>query len=300
MAARICVVGSSNIDLTFRTPRLPQAGETLLAPEFHLGYGGKGANQAVMAARLGAEVRMVTRIGHGVFADGIRSNFAREGIGLEFVLSTNAYPTGVAAIMVDDAARNCILIHPGANQALTKADVTAAAAAFAGVDFVLAQLETPQEATLEAFRLARTAGVRTLLNPAPAASNVSEILALTDVCVPNEHELAVLVDDPSANLEASAHALRRLGPPTVIVTLGERGALLATAAGTSVVPAPRVDAIDSSGAGDAFIGALAVFLTEGKSLTNAVAWANQVAALSVTRSGTQSSFPRRAEITGLE
>lgn len=296
MRPRICVVGSSNLDLTFRLPRMPSAGETLLAPGFQLGYGGKGANQAVMAARLGADVRLIARIGSGSFAEGMLANLQAEQIDCSAVIGAAGQQPGIAAIMVDDAAQNAILIHPGANQALSAADIHANQAAILDADFVLAQLETPQEATLAAFHLARSRGVRTLLNPAPALPLLPEVLALTDLCVPNEHELALLVGKPAAELPGDALRLRARGPGMVIVTLGERGALLVTPTETSMIPAPSVAAVDTSGAGDAFIGALAVFLAEGDAPAAAIERANRVAALSVTRPGTQTSFPRRVEL----
>jgi ribokinase len=298
----VCVVGSTNIDLTFRTARLPNPGETLAGHGFQLGYGGKGANQAVMAARLGARVAMVGKVGRDVFGEGALRNYREQGVDIRHVLVDDQRPTGVASIVVDDAARNCILVVPGANLALTPQDVRAAAGAIEGAGVLLCQLEVPIETVAEAVRIARAAKVTTILNPAPAVPLPDELLALADLCVPNESEIELLTGGQKATTtqEAAAAAweLLRRGPRTVIVTLGERGALFADAAAAEHVAAPAVAAVDSSGAGDAFIGALGVFLAEGAPLREAVRQANAVAALSVTRLGTQASFPSRKEVFG--
>jgi ribokinase len=298
-APRLCVVGSANIDLTFRTARLPRSGETLTGHAFHLGYGGKGANQAVMAARLGAHVRLVAKVGRDAFAAQMLRHLQAEGLDAAFVAVDADTSSGVAAIMVDADAHNCILVVPGANHALTPADVHRAGAAIQGAEAVLCQLEVPIETTLEAFRVAKAAGVRTILNPAPAATLPDELLRLTDLCVPNEPEIELLTGRSVAtvaDVEAAARALRERGPSVVIVTLGARGSLVLDETNSKHVPAPHVDAVDTSGAGDAFIGALAVFLAEGTALLEAVRKANAAAALSVTRLGTQSSFPKRVEV----
>jgi ribokinase len=294
----ICVVGSSNIDLTFRAARLPRPGETLPGHGFQLGFGGKGANQAVMAARLGAQVRMVSRVGRDVFGEQTLAHYRAEGIDTSHVRADAERPTGVASIVVDDEARNCILVVAGANGALSPADVRAAAEAIRTADVLLCQLEVPVETTGEALRLARAAGVRTVLNPAPGLPLPDELLALADLCVPNETEVEALTGLPAATppeAEAAARALLRRGPGTVIVTLGRRGALVVDAKAAQHVPGAEVEAVDTTGAGDAFIGALAVALADGRPLAEAVRRANLLAALSVTRPGTQTSFPRRDE-----
>jgi ribokinase len=295
---RVCVVGSCNIDLTFRTARLPRPGETLAGRAFLLGFGGKGANQAVMAARLGAAVAMVGKVGRDVFGERALANFRDQGIDTTHVATDEQEATGTAAILVDDAANNCILVVPGANQGLGPADVRAAAAVIEAADVLLCQLEVPVETTLEAFRIARAGGVRTVFNPAPAAELPDELFRLTDLCVPNETEAeqltGVSVSSVGAATEAG-HALRRRGADRVVVTLGERGAVLVDAEGVGHIPAPAVRAVDPSGAGDALIGSLAVFLAEGLPLRAALLRANGVAALSVTRDGTQAAFPTREE-----
>jgi ribokinase len=295
---RVCVVGSSNIDLTFRTPRLPKSGETLTGESFQLGFGGKGANQAVMAARLGGQVTIVTKVGRDVFGERTVHNYREHGVNTAYVLTNEHHATGVAGIIVDDDARNCIIVTPGANQSLSVEDVRRATAALHVADVLLCQLEVPIDTVLEAFRLARAAGVKTVLNPAPARHLPEELLRLTDYCIPNEPEIEHLTGHAVTTPQeaaAAAHKLRKRGPHTVIVTLGEWGALLMEEQRAVHIPAPKVKAVDTTGAGDVFIGSLAVYLAEGLSLDQAVRRANTVAALSTTRPGTQASFPTRVE-----
>jgi ribokinase len=294
----ICVVGSSNIDLLSRVPRLPKLGETLPGHSFHMGYGGKGANQAVMAARLGARVTMVTKVGRDVFGEGTVQNYRAQGIDPQFVLFDETRFSGVAPIFVDDNAQNFIVIVPGANLGLVPEDVHAAREAICSADLLVCQLEVPVETTLEAFRVAKGAGVRTILNPAPATPLPDELLGLADFCAPNETEAELLTGLPVRTIEeaeAAARCLLDRGPGVVIVTLGERGVLLVQGPEAEHIPAVKVEALDPTGAGDAFIGGLATFLGEGLPLGDAVRRANGVAALSVTRTGTQVSFPTRAE-----
>ncbi|MFL5241316.1 MAG: ribokinase [Gemmataceae bacterium] len=299
---RICVVGSSNIDLFFRTARLPKPGETLSGRDWFLGYGGKGANQAVMASRLGAKVVMVSRIGKDVFGEGVLNNFQLEGIDIGNVRVDDRRSTGLASIVVDDDARNCILLVPGANQSLTPQDVRNALPVIQSVNLLLCQLEVPLETTLEACRLARAAGVRTVLNPAPAIELPKELLALVDYCIPNESEIELLTGLPTGNLaqcEKAALDLLHRGPKVVLLTLGASGTMIAEENIAELIPSTPVHAVDTSGAGDAFIGSFAVFLSQGAALREAVRKANAVAALSVTRPGTQTSFPRREEVEAL-
>jgi ribokinase len=294
---RICVVGSSNIDLISMVPRLPKLGETLVGRSFHLGYGGKGANQAVMAARLGAQVTMVTRVGRDVFGEGTLKNYRDQGIDTTYVLFDESRFSGVAPIFVDDHAQNFIVIVPGANTGLSPEDVHTARQVVTGADVLVCQLEVPVETTLEAFRVAKSAGVRTVLNPAPAAPLPDELLQLTDICAPNETETELLTGQPVHSLAEAGTAARLLhdrGPAVVILTLGERGALVLDGEAVEHVPAVAVEAVDPTGAGDAFIGSLAVYMAEGLALRDAVLRANAVAALSVTKIGTQVSFPQRA------
>jgi ribokinase len=296
---RLCVVGSVNTDLTFRVPRFPQPGETLPGYGFHLGHGGKGANQAVAAARMGAEVVLVAKVGDDRFGESASDNLRSQGVDTAHVTCTPDFPTGTAAVVVDDAARNCIVVVPGANGTLSSEDVGRAAAAVRSARLLLCQLEVPVATSLEAFRLARQAGVTTVLNPAPAVPLPDELIRLSDLCIPNERELEVLTGRPVASLEevvAAAHVLRQRGPRTVVVTLGGRGAAVVDESGNDHVSGRAVAAVDTSGAGDAFIGSLAVFLAEGLPLRSAVGKANAAAALSVMRPGTQASFPTRAGV----
>ncbi|MEW6231044.1 MAG: ribokinase [Chloroflexota bacterium] len=301
---KICVVGSSNIDLVIQAPRLPKLGETLIGHSFHIGYGGKGANQAVMAARLGAEVTMITKLARDVFGEGTMKNYREQGIDTTYIFFDTSCSSGVASIFLDDQAQNFIAIVPGANMALSPADVQTARAAIQAADVLVCQLEVPVETTLKAFRIARSSGVRTILNPAPAAPLLSdgrrsdELLQLTDICAPNETETELLTGQSAKTLEEAERAARQLlarGPKTIILTLGERGALLVEQNAVEHIPVIHVDAVDPTGAGDAFIGSLAVYLAEGLALRDVIRRANAIAALSVTRVGTQTSFPTRAE-----
>jgi ribokinase len=296
---RICVVGSSNVDLTFRTSRLPKPGETLAGETFHLGFGGKGANQAVMAARLGARVTMVSKVGRDLFGEQTVQNYRSQEIDTQHLSVDELRSTGMAAILVDDQARNCIIVIPGANSGLTPEDVRDSAGSIQAADVLLCQLEVPIPTTLEALRLARSAGVRTVLNPAPATPLSDGVLQLADLCVPNETELEALSGCAVADLaqvEIAARVVLNRGPGQVIITLGDRGAMVVDARSAAHFPAVPVAAVDSTGAGDAFIGGLAVFLAERLPLGDALRRANAVAALSVTRPGTQASFPMRAEV----
>lgn len=299
MTSRICVMGSANVDLTFRTPRFPQPGETLTGHAMHQGMGGKGANQAVAAARLGADVNFVACIGDDAFgAEAIRQ-YEADGIDTSGIRGVAGQPTGTAAIIVDDRAENSIIVIPGANAMLSPDDVQRAAAAIAAADAILCQLETPIAATLEAFRIARVAGTRTVLTPAPAVELPDELLDLCDVCVPNRTEIEVLVGRPVRNLEearAAAQLLLDRGVKTVALTMGSEGAFIVDQSVAAAIPAMQVEPVDTTGAGDAFAAALSVFLCEGLSLQEAAVRATVAGAITVTRLGTHASFPHRKEL----
>jgi ribokinase len=298
MSTKICVVGSSNIDLISRVPRLPKLGETMTGHSFHLGYGGKGANQAVMAAKLGARVTMVTKLGRDVFGEDTLKNYRNQGIDTTFVMFDETAASGVAPIFVDNRAQNFIVIIPGANGKLSSADIQSAAQAIRESNLLVCQLEIPLETTLEAFRIARAAHVKTILNPAPAVPLSDELLQLTNICVPNETETELLTGASVQSLIDAENAARKLlarGVGLVILTLGERGVLVIDEKKAEHIPSVKVNAVDPTGAGDAFIGCLSVFLGEGFELREAVRRANAIAALTVTKIGTQTSFPGRAE-----
>jgi ribokinase len=299
MTARVTVVGSLNMDLVARAPRIPQPGETIIGGDFHTVPGGKGANQAVAAARLGAQVSMVGRVGRDAFADPLLNNLAAAGVDHTFVTQDPEAATGVALIVVDDAGQNSIVVASGANMRLSLADVDGAEAAIAAADALLLQLESPLETVTRAAKVARAHGVKVILNPAPARSLPGALLSLVDVLIPNESETALLTGMPvgdQAEAEAAATALRGLGVGTVILTLGERGALLAREEKTELFPAFDVTSVDTTAAGDAFVGGFAVALAEGQSLAEAVRWGNAAGALATTKLGAQPSLPTRQEI----
>jgi ribokinase len=296
------MVGSSNIDLIARVPRLPAPGETLHGSSFSMGFGGKGANQAVMAARLGAQVSVVTKVGRDLFGQDTLKNYQDQGIDSTHVLFDDVRFSGVAPIWVDEkTGQNAIVIVDGANNGLTPADVRAASAAIQGAQILICQLEIPLESTIEAFKVAKAAKtVLTILNPAPAQALPAELLALTDIIIPNETETALLTGltvDTNAQAEAAARALRGYGPRTVILTLGSRGALFIDGDQPPVyVAAQPVTAVDTTGAGDAFVGSFAYFTALGLPLRGAIEKACAVATRTVLKVGTQTSFPTAAEI----
>lgn len=298
---KICVVGASNIDLISYAPRLPKLGETLHGSRFQMGFGGKGANQAVMAARLGATVTMITKVGNDLFGQDYLNHYEGLGFDTRYVFKTAEAATGVAPIWVEETSgNNAIIVTAGANDLLSPADIAAAQEAIASAQIVLCQWECALETTLAALRLAQSAGVTTIFNPAPARANLpAEAYGLSDIFCPNESETELLTGRPVdtlAQAEAAAHILLDRGARKVILTLGERGSLLVTAERTLHVPTMAVQAVDTTGAGDAFCGSLAYFLAAGQSIERAMAHANHVAATSVQKAGTQSSFPERASL----
>lgn len=292
---KVCVVGSANLDMNCYVDRFPAPGETIHGRRFTTGYGGKGANQAVMAARLGAEVTLIARVGDDAFGRDMLEHFRREGIDTRFVTPTAGMATGVAVITVDGAGYNHIVVIPGANGELGPQDVEAARPAVEGTGVLVCQMEVPMAANLAAMRLASAAGVPVVFNPAPATADVpAEVYRLSTVSCPNEHEAALLTG--TRDEAAAARAMLGRGARSVVVTLGERGCLLATAGGLLELPGEKVEAVDTTGAGDAFVGSLAFFLARGIPLADAARRANRVAAASVRTPGTQTSFPWAAEV----
>lgn len=292
---KLVVVGSSNMDMVVKTERIPRGGETVLGGDFVMVPGGKGANQAVCAAKLGADVALVARVGEDVFGEKSFQNFEATGVDTRFVTRDQANASGVALIAVDASGENAIVVAPNANSALAPADVDAAREAIAGADAVILQLEIPAETVAHTVELAHSLGVRVVLNPAPMRPMSKDILAKVDVLVPNEHEAAGLVGREMEPQQSAAELLQ-LGAGAVVITLGSKGAYAADARGGSFVAPARVQAVDTTAAGDAFTASLAFALAEGKGLVEAAGFASRVAAISVTRMGAQSSMPSREEV----
>ena len=293
---RIVVIGSANIDLVTYTDQFPRPGETIFGREFSLGFGGKGANQAVASRLCGAEVSMVARVGDDLFGPANIENFASRGIDVRHVMTTPGVSSGVAPIFVESSGQNRIWVVKGANDRVSPADVDAASDVLAGADFLVLQLEIPVETVYYALRFARARGIRTILNPAPGQALDLAQISHADYVIPNETEAEALTGMPVHSLEdaqACAQKLLDCGVRRVIVTLGENGALLATAAGMRHVAPFAVKPVDTTGAGDAFIGSLACFLSEGFDEIDAIARANLYAALSTLGPGTQKSFVTR-------
>jgi ribokinase len=295
---RIAVIGSANTDLTTFTDVFPRPGETLFGRNFEMGFGGKGANQAVASRLCGAEVLMVAKVGGDLFGRATLDNFNSFGIDTRHVQIVADAPTGVAPIFVEPNGQNRIIVVKGANDRLTPADVDAAAADLRDVDAIILQFEIPLETVYHSIRFARAHHIRCIVNPAPAIPAELSALTAADIFIPNESEAELISGQPvrsDAQAAACAAALLESGFRRVVITLGARGSLVADAAGHTRVPAFPVSSVDTSGAGDAFIGSLAVFLAEGVPEQEALSRANLYAALSTTRVGTQKSFPRRAD-----
>jgi ribokinase len=301
MTPKVVVVGSSNTDMVVKVPALPAPGQTVLGGTFLQAAGGKGANQAVAAARLGADVVFIARVGTDALGEGALEGFRRDGIATDWVARDSDAASGVALIVVDAQGENMIAVASGANARLSPEDLDRAARAFEGAAVVLVQLEIPLPAVLRAVELGRRAGARVILNPAPACALDEALLRQVDVLTPNEGEAEALSGVPvrdAASAREAAGALRRKGPSCALITLGSRGVLVAEGERFAAVPGVRVRAVDATGAGDAFNGALACALAEGVSTVEAARFANRVAALSVTRAGAQPSLPTRRELEG--
>lgn len=290
---RIVVVGSANTDMVVRTQHLPLPGETVLGGKFIMTAGGKGANQAVAAARLGAEVTFVARLGRDVFGDRALVGYQAEDINTDYIVRDDEEASGVALIVVDEAAENIITVAPGANGRLSPADVRAAERAIAEADGVLLQLEIPLEAVRTAIELARRHHVRVILNPAPARVLPDEVLRGIDVLTPNENEAAKLMGE---QVDSPLEALIARGVGRVVMTCGARGCEVVSDGGRQHVPGVHVEAVDTTGAGDCFNGALAVALARGLNMIEAVQYANAAAALAVTRFGAQIALPTDEEV----
>lgn len=297
MKSGILVVGSLNMDFVIRVGHLPAAGETVHGSDFQMTPGGKGANQAAAAARLGGRASMLGRVGADIFGQQLRESLTACGCDVTEVRSTPGVSTGAALIFVDEGGANQIAVAAGANARLSVDDVAAAEEAFAQSGCLLLQLESPLTTVDAALAMGRKHGLTTILDPAPGRPLPPDLLARVDICTPNETEIESLAD--TAAPAAMALQLVSRGPRTVVLKMGAAGVLLAHDGQVERFLAPKVQAVDTVAAGDCFNGALAVALTEGADLPEAMVFANRAAALSVTRAGAQASLPTRDEVSAL-
>ncbi|MDR3286386.1 MAG: ribokinase [Prevotellaceae bacterium] len=296
---KILVVGSSNTDMVIKTQHLPRPGETVIGGTFFMNPGGKGANQAVTVARLGGQVTFICKTGSDIFGHQAHQQFEEEGIDTSYVLSDSKNPSGVALITVDANAENCIVVASGANANLLREDVAKAREAIEEADIVLMQLEIPMETVEYVAKMANSKNKKVILNPAPAQFLSAELISNLYIITPNETESEMIsgitiTDDKSA-FEA-AKKIADMGVDNVIITMGDRGALVYNKETNEIVDAYKVKAIDTTAAGDVFNGALAVALAENRTIVDAVRFACKTAAISVTREGAQSSVPYRNEV----
>jgi len=299
MPANVVVIGSLNMDLVTRAPRLPKGGETLIGHSFATVSGGKGANQAVAAARLGAQVAMVGCVGNDDYGVQLRDALLAEQIDCQAV-STVADSSGVALIVVDDNSQNAIVIVAGANGAMTPAVIDRFDAVLQAADVIICQLEIPDATVGHALKRARELGKTVILNPAPASRPLpADWFTAIDYLIPNESEAAALSGLPVDSLEAAESAAGQLiamGAGKVIITLGAQGSLFANGKGFEHFPAPKVNAVDTTAAGDTFVGGFAAALASGKSEAEAIRYGQVAAALSVTRAGAQPSIPTMSDV----
>jgi ribokinase len=294
----IVVVGSANVDLTTFNDVFPQPGETIFGKKFDLGFGGKGANQAVAARLCGASVGMVGKVGSDLFGPATIKNFESQGIDATYVRTTEGVSSGVAPIFVEPSGQNRIIVVKGANDTLSPEDVDAAAPLLRKADTIILQFEIPLRTVYHTVKFGRANGIRCIVNPAPAQPVDFKALAAADYFIPNESEAEAITGMPVQSVDEAkkcAEFLLRQGVRRVVITLGERGSLAAGPERIALIPAFKVQALDTTGAGDAFIGSFAVFLSEGFPEEEALPRANLYAALSTTRVGTQKSFCARAD-----
>lgn len=296
---KIVVVGSSNMDMVVKTDHIPVPGETVLSGSFFMNPGGKGANQAVAAARLGAEVVFVSKLGNDVFGKQFSQLFSDENIDTSFLVSDENLPSGVALITVDKKGENSIVVASGANASLTVEDIKGVLPTIAGAGTVLLQLEIPMNVVEYIAAYAFSKNVKVILNPAPAAPLSEQLLHNIHILTPNETEAAMIAGIPVGDIEDAKKAAKiicKKGVKKVIVTLGAKGAIICDDANCAIVEAKKVTPLDTTAAGDVFNGALTVALSEGKQTEAAVRFACDAAAISVTRMGAQSSIPYRNEL----
>lgn len=297
--SKILVIGSSNTDMVICTGHLPLPGETVIGGTFFMNPGGKGANQAVTVARLGGRVSFICKTGSDIFGHQANQLFNEEGIDTSYVFSDTKNPSGVALITVDTDAENCIVVAPGANAHLTPNDLKRSAEAVEAADIILLQLEIPMQTVEAAAMMAYRLGKKVVLNPAPASKLSAGLLETLYAITPNETEAEAIsgiriTDERTA--EEAARKIASMGVCNVIITLGAKGALVFDGAHCEIVPAYKIQAVDTTAAGDVFNGALVVALSEGRTLPEAVRFACKASAISVTRSGAQNSVPYRTEV----
>ena len=296
----ITVIGSNNMDLITYMDRMPQEGETVFGRDFEIGFGGKGANQAVACARLGAQVHMVTKVGQDIFGPEVIKNFEKNAVNVDLIESIQGVSSGVAPIFVDQRGNNRIFVIKGANDRVDNEAVDRARNRIAKSDFLLMQLEIPVETVYYAIKVAREVNTRVILNPAPASHLDEECLKGIFLFAPNESEIKSLTGEHIESLQHMkeiAKSFVNKGVKNIVVTLGERGALIVNSETVEIIPTRKITPVDTTGAGDAFIGSLAVFLGEGQQLKRAVRLANDYAAWSTLKRGTQKSFLNRDEYT---
>lgn len=298
MSKKILVIGSSNTDMTIKGERLPVPGETVTGGVFYMGPGGKGANQAVAAARLGGDVAFICKVGRDIFGDSALEGYKKEGIDITHAMRSDK-ASGTALILVDDSGENCISVASGANGDLTPEDIDSVADVIRGAGFLILQLEIPAETVLRAAKIAHEAGVYVILNPAPAKKLPEEVFKYISLMTPNQTEAAFMsgidVKD-EASLEKAVEVLHGYGVKDFVVTLGSKGSLVLTGGKAEMIPSQKVKAVDATAAGDTFCGGLCVGLSEGLSLTDAARFATKAAAITVQRMGAQASIPTRDEI----
>ncbi len=298
MNRKIVVIGSSNTDMTIRGKRLPVPGETVTGGTFYMGPGGKGANQAVAARRLGGDVTFICKVGRDLFGDNALAGYEREGIDVSHALRSDK-ASGTALILVDEHGENCISVASGANADLSPTDIESVADVIRSAGFLILQLETPVESVLRAAQIAAEAGVTVILNPAPAREVPRELFRYVSLMTPNQTETAFMSGLPvtdEQSLERAVEALHQYGVRDFVVTLGAKGALVYTDGKPILIPACKVKAVDATAAGDTFCGALCVALSEGSKLEEAARFATRAAALTVQRPGAQDAIPYRKEI----
>ena len=298
MNNKIVVIGSSNTDMTIKGERLPVPGETVTGGIFYMGPGGKGANQAVAAQRMGGEVTFICKVGNDIFGDNALEGYKKEGIDISHVMRSSL-ASGTALILVDESGENCISVASGANGDITPADIDSVADVIRGAGFLILQLEIPVESVLRAAKIAHESGVYVILNPAPACERPTELFHYIDLMTPNRTEAQTLSGCPvtdDASLAAAVEKLRGYGVKDFVVTLGSKGSLVFKGGKAEMIPSLKVKAVDATAAGDTFCGALCVGLSEGLDLTEAARFATKASAITVQRMGAQASIPTRDEI----